>query len=125
MRRVLVGVFVAALLLSDAGSSLASVEEIGRCRDTCEVAGRVRNPRQLTVAIRSPASLDYSVDWTSVCRKWSGRERRKGYFVNETPLKRHLSMAYWRPDKCRVRVYADVVESFPPARATVALWARV
>lgn len=48
-----------------------------------------------------------NVDWATVCWKWSGRGRRDGYRVTvRTPFEKFLPMAYWRPDKCRVHVYA-------------------
>lgn len=119
MRRMLVGIFVVGLLLTDAGSSLASVVRLGKCEHdeglTCEASGKVRHPRRLAMTLRShPLEGDrqssrpsLNVDWATVCWKWSGRGRRDGYRVTvRTPFEKYLPMAYWRPDKCRVHVYA-------------------
>lgn len=63
MRKMLVGVFVASLLLADAGSSMASVEKIDRCSGQgylqCAIKRKVRDPRRVLMILRSrpPADL--------------------------------------------------------------------
>lgn len=98
MRRTLVGVFgvVVVLLLTDAGSSLASFTRVGACYEDeglqCEASGRVRYPHRLTMTVRSRPRGTLSGDWTTVCfNNWSGRECREGYFTNEeTPIRKRL-----------------------------------
>lgn len=103
-------VVIIGLMLADAGPSSASVERIDDCEIAathlrCEASGTVRNPHRLRVRVASGYRYRVSGDWTTVCFNWSQRRRRAGYFVEEPPsFVRRIPMAFWRPDRCRVRV---------------------
>jgi hypothetical protein len=111
VKRTVVGVIVVALLLVDAGSSQASVskERIGICEIHgtflgCDASGKAEHPRQLRLRLWSNPSYPFSVDWTTLCFKWSGHRRREDHFNSDGErIDRRIEMAYWRPDRCRVK----------------------
>lgn len=131
MRKTVAGLFVVALLLTDARWSLASVERIGVCEDrsdgVCSASGSVRHPRRLTMTLRSRPDGDgfqnFRVVWATVCFKWSERERKRGVFRDQSPIKRQLPMAYWRPGRCKVDVHTYA--AFSGGHTKLALRARI
>lgn len=129
MRTLVVGILAGALLLAEAGSTLASVDRIDRCSRgpslLCEAAGKVQHPRQLWMTLTSRPRHDFEVDWATVCLKWSGLRRREGSFTLEAPFRRLLEMGYWRPDRCRVRVSASAGFGINGHNVTMVLRARV
>lgn len=101
---------IIGLVLADVGPSYASVEridycEIGATHLRCEASGTVRSPHRLRVRVASRYRYRVWGDWTTVCFNWSQRRRRAGYFVEEPPsFVQRIPMAFWRPDRCTVRV---------------------
>lgn len=127
MRKVAAVLVAVAFVLDTAAPAQADIVRICHARargvdPSATAACRVNYPRRIWVTIKARSKQYAWGNYSMVCSKGTGDDRRHGHYSGTTPFSLALTMPYRRPDTCWV-VATGILNQ--PGTVIVILTARV